>query len=292
MDGRRTQYLDKPFQYGMHACGFVHDIMFNNSLEALEYWHSRGVSVFEVDVDDTGEGKFVACHNFCRETFFKMEIEDIPERCTCEWFKEQKLYKKTTGGLTPMTLEDLIGLLKKYPDLLLMIDPKVYSCEETETLLGEIQKFTERFHVDGKRIIFETYNEDMIRATRRHSGLAQWQYCVDDEMQMGTSEAIRAWDMDALIGYLKENEIWILSYPWKFAVERLDRMKRFQEEGFVMFSKTRNDILADLLQRAGVNVNIIDHLVTPEQRIMLEGYQQEYAQKYEAQIRRIFDECE
>lgn len=288
MKNEKVQYLGVDFQYGMHACGFIHEIMFTNSLESLKYWYSRGVKIFEVDIDNAGNGEFVACHNFTKETFLKMEIEDIPKECTCEWFEKQKLYPKTTEGLTPMTLKKLFELLCEHSDMLLMIDPKVYSYAETCLLLDKMNGYIDEFGVDGKRIIFETYNEDMIWATREYPGMMQYQHCVDDEMQMGTSEKIRSWDLEVLIKFLKESDIHIVSYPWKFAVENLERVKRLHEEGFIIFSKTRNDIFSDLVKRAGINVNIIDYLVTDAQREALAGYREEYCKRYANQIEKVF----
>lgn len=288
MGNNNVSYISDNFQYGMHACGFIHDLMFTNSLESLKYWYSHGIKIFEIDIDDTGNGEFVACHNFSKETFKKMEIENIPDQCTYEWFKLQKLYKKTTDGLTPMTLKNLFELLMDYPDMLFMIDPKVYSYPETYALLAKMKYYITQFNVDGNRIIFETYNEDMIQATDYFQGIMQYQYCIDDEMQMGTSEKIRAWDLDILIKYLKEREIWILSYPWKFAVESLEKLKKLHDEGFIIFSKTRNDILSDLLKQAGITVNIIDYLVTTEQHEMLKSYFEEYSSKYAGKIKQIF----
>ena len=120
--------------------------------------------------------------------------------------------------------------------------------------------------------------------------MVQYQYCVDDEIQMGTSEKMRKWELDKIIEFLKENDIEIVSYPWKFAVENLEKVKRLNEERFVIFSKTKNNILADLLKKAGVNVNLIDYLVTDEQREELQIYKNEYFEKYKDKIDWIFGE--
>lgn len=287
MDKKDIPYLENEFQFGMHACGAICGITFTNSLESLKYWYNRGIRLFEVDIDGVGNGEFVACHDFTKETFHKMEIEDMPPENAYEWFKKQKLYKNTTQGLTPMTLENIFELLCSHTDILFMFDPKIYSYNEICLLLSKTKYYIKRFGVDGKKIIFELYNDDMIMAAKGFKGMVQYQYCVDDEMQMGTSEKMRKWELDKTIEFLKENDIEIVSYPWKFAVENLEKVKRLKEEKFVIFSKTKNNILADLLKKAGVNVNLIDYLVTDEQREELQIYKNEYFDKYKDKIDRI-----
>lgn len=276
------------FQYGMHACGSIYDLMFTNSLESLTYWYSQGIRLFEIDIDYAGNDEFVACHNFTRETFEKMEIDDIPEKCTAEWFQQQKLYKKSTAGLTPMTLKDVFAQMQKRADMLVMIDPKVYSHQETIVLLDKIKQMELEFGINKERIVFELYNKDMISAANCFPNTAQFQYCVDDEMEMGSSREMGDWDINCLIDYLNKNNIWILSYPWKLAVENLAVLRKFYEAGFVVFSKTRNDIFSELLRQAGVRINLIDHLVTQQQREELQSYKKDYYKKYKAKIDNVF----
>lgn len=276
-------------QYCMHACGSIQGLTFTNALEALEYWYANGIKMFEADIDDAGNGKFVACHDFKKETFKEMEIEKLPERCTYEWFQEQKLFGKTTSGLTPMTLEDIFQLLVKYQDISIMIDPKVYSYNEICILLDTVKCCMEQFQIDGRRIVFETYTEDMILATGKYDGMIQYQFCIEDERQTTDSDRIRKWDLSRLIGFLKKNNIRIISYPWKYAVENLERLKILGDEGFFIFSRTKNDILAELLRKSGVNVNIVDYLVTDEQRERLQSYKKEYYEKYKERIDMMFE---
>lgn len=275
-------------QYCMHACGSIYNLTFTNALEALEYWYANGIKMFEVDIDDAGNQKFVACHDFKKDTFDKMEIEKLPEQCTYEWFQEQKLFAKTTNGLTPMTLEDLFQLLAKYQDISFMIDPKVYSCDKVCSLLDAIKYYIVQYKIDGRRIIFETYTENMIWAIRKYKGLIQYQFCIEDERQTEESDKIRKWELDRVIEFLKENDIWIISYPWKYAVENLEKLKLLVDENFLIFSRTKNDILSHLLKKACISVNIIDYLVTDVQRKELKKYKENYFMEYESKIDRVF----
>lgn len=286
----RDKLLEKDFQFGMHAGGMINGIMFTNSLEALKYWLSHGIKIFELDIDVTQDGDYVACHNFNKDVLGKMEIENIPEICTKEWFLNQKLYAESTSGLTTMDLQKVIELLHLYRDICIMIDPKMYSYSAYYSLLKKLQLLINKYKVDGSRIIVETYNFDMIQATKEFRDIFQFQYCVDDEIQMGNSEQMRKLPIEKQIEILKKYDIKIVSYPWKFAVEKLEIIKKLKEEGFILFSKTRNDIFCDLLKLAGVNVNLIDHLVTEEQKSLLLDYKEKYYEQYEEKIKEIFKE--
>ncbi len=281
--------LSETFIYGMHACGFAHDIMFTNCLEAVNHWYNKGVRLFEIDVDQADDGVFVACHDFGISTFAKMEIEDIPLQCTSEWFLNQKLYARSTGGLSPMSLEDVFEIMRGRTDMMIMIDPKKYSYKSTSRLLETIQLYLKKYDVYGRRVFFETYNADMIEASKGYRNIMQLQYCIDDEMEMGSSSVTRKWEIEKMITYLLGNGITIVSYPWKLAVENLETIKKYKDRGFTLFSKTRNDILADFLQQCGVNVNLIDYLAEGKQRKELQSYRAEYERRYGDVIREVFD---
>ena len=272
----------------MHACGMYNGTMFTNSLEAFEYWWKKGIKLFEIDIDRTDDGEYVACHDFCYSTFKKMEIDDIPSICSREWFLNQKIFSKTTEGLTTMDLERIFELLRLHKDMSVMIDPKVYSYSLCCELLGKIRVLIEEYNINKNQVIFETYNMDMIQATKKFHEMLQYQHCIDDEIQMGTSAQIRELPVQEQINILKQNEIKIISYPWKFMVERLDILKTLREEEFVIFSKTRNNIFSELLIQAEVSVNLIDHLVTDIQRIELSDYKKEYFKKYAEEINVYF----
>ena len=80
MQNKNELFFRNEFTFCMHACGLIYGLMFTNSLEALLYWYSKGIRMFEIDIDYAGDEKFVACHSFSRESFINMEITNIP-RC-------------------------------------------------------------------------------------------------------------------------------------------------------------------------------------------------------------------
>jgi hypothetical protein len=128
----------------------------------------------------------------------------------------------------------------------------------------------------------------MLNDTKELNSDIALQYCIDDEMQMGNSAVIRKMPIEDVIKWLNDNEIIIVSYPWKFAVENLEIMKKIKDANLLVFSKTRNDIFAPLLQKCGVNVNLVDYLVTENQKKDLEDYKKEYFSKYWDKAEKIF----
>ncbi|MDD6628162.1 MAG: hypothetical protein PUF03_07925 [Lachnospiraceae bacterium] len=276
------------FTFGVHALGAINGITFTNSLDAFLLWYKNGIKMFEVDIERTDDGEYVACHIFKKNIFEQMELSNVPSVCTKEWFLEQKLYPKSTSGLNTLDLEGLFKLLRQYSDCMIMIDPKVYSYDLTKELLVKIEGYINEYNIDGKRIVFELYNRDMIEAISQFENMVQFQYCIDDEIQMGTSSEIRALPLEVQLEILRQNEIHIISYPWKFAVERLEVLKKLKEEHFVIFSKTKNNIFSELLKKAGVNVNLVDYLINEQEEQDLQVYKADYYAKYEAKIVDIF----
>lgn len=278
----------KGFQFGVHACGAIEGITFTNSLEAFLLWYEKGIRIFEIDIERTDDGEYVACHIFSKEIFEQMEFTEIPSVCTRDWFLAQKLYTKSTEGLRTMDLESIFSLLKSHGDIMIMIDPKVYSYQLVTELLEKVHDNIEKYEVDGKRIVFELYNQDMIKAIQSFQDMVQFQYCIDDEMQMGTSKEMRELSFETQLEILRDYNIRIISYPWKCAVENLEVLKHLKEEQYIIFSKTKNNIFSELLEKAGVNVNLVDYLVSKEQAEELMDYKEEYYKKYAFQIEEIF----
>lgn len=272
----------------MHACGAIEGITFTNSLDAFLLWYERGIRFFEIDVARTNDGEYVACHDFNDEVFGKMEINDIPPVCTRDWFLSQRLYMKSTEGLRTMDLESIFSLLKSHGDIMIMIDPKVYLNQLVTELLEKVHDNIEKYEVDGKRIVFELYNQDMIKAIQPFQDMVQFQYCIDDGMQMGTGKEIRKLSLETQLEILRDYSIHIISYPWKCAVENLGFLKRLKEDQYIIFSKTKNNIFSELLEKAGVNVNLVDYLVSEEQAEELMDYKEEYYKKYASQIEAVF----
>lgn len=277
-------------QMCMHAGGGIFGKMLTNSKEAYCYWHSKGYRNYEFDVCRTDDGKYVTSHDFSHEAFKRLGIDVIPDYCTHDWFINNELYTNEDLALHAFSLDDILGkLLNKEIDIL-MIDPKDFTFEGTCLLLSYIHKFLSSTQTPVKeRLIIETYNLDMLKATVLYPDLATYQYCVDDDIQQGNSSDMRKLPPEELFTLLSKYNIKTISYPWKQAVENLYLLKDFISCDFTVFSRTRNDILSSLLQHSGVSYNIVDFIVDDEQKKELHKYKEDYFRKYEKQIYNVFN---
>jgi len=282
--------LNRKKHYLMHGGGEIFGKMVTNTKEAFKYWYAKGYENFEFDISRTDDSKYVTCHDFTKEAFLRLGIKDIPFKCTQEWFLHQELYTNENLSLHSFSLEEILNKVINNEIKILMIDPKDFTFDGTLHLLRFIYDFIFMKECSSlkDKLVIEMYNQDMLNATVDFQSLATYQYCVDDDIQQGNSYYLRTLPFDELISILQKYHIEAVSYPWKLAVENLQQYKKFVDCGFDIFSRTRNDIFSSLLIKSGVKFNIVDHIVTEEQRLLLEDYKKTYYKTHEDKILSIF----
>lgn len=287
----RSDYvnIDNGFFLGMHALGAVGDIMYPNAREGLLYWYDKGVKVFEVDVSPTDDGKYVAYHDFNKEGFLKHGIQKVPDYCTEKWFLDQRLYTEQTElGLTPISLDEILDFLIKERDGVLMVDPKPTDEESNAQLWKYLNDYISDNDIDGRRIVYEIYDENMLRGTKTTKSDIRLQFCIYDAVEIGESYQIRKRPFLEIVDWMEENNIKVVSFPWQVAVEKLDKLKYLKDKGYIVFSRTRNDIFSELLIKSGINVNLVDYVCTEQQREELKEYKKNYMMKYSNVVNDIF----
>jgi len=147
-------------KYIAHAFGGIEEYTYTNSLEAFQENYDKGHRVFEVDFNFTGDGKLVAVHDWNR--VYKMigkAQENNDKQLTSKEFLSAKFY----GKYTPLSFEDVLLLMKKYPDIYIVTDTKYtkepYITQQFEYMVDAAQK------IDSKlleRVIPQIYNEEML----------------------------------------------------------------------------------------------------------------------------------
>lgn len=118
-----------------HAMGIVDGIKFTNSLEAFEAGYERGIKVFECDITKDKNDVFYLCHGRTPlRNIFKVKgdswyrimknefntLDEIGFPVSFEQYAKEKVY----GKYTPLTIEDLIGLMDSHPDISIIVDAK------------------------------------------------------------------------------------------------------------------------------------------------------------------------
>ncbi|MCZ8522509.1 MULTISPECIES: phosphatidylinositol-specific phospholipase C/glycerophosphodiester phosphodiesterase family protein [Paenibacillus] len=150
-----------------HAMGGIDGVDYTNSLEAFQENYAKGQRVFEADFTLTEDGQLAARHDWLPYLAdkFKQDIpaekRDVP--LTMSEFKSYPILRK----YTPLSIDDVASLLKRYPDVYLVTDTK-----ETDPALVQ-QQFTLIRNavnkVDPKlinRIVPELYTPSMIQQAR------------------------------------------------------------------------------------------------------------------------------
>lgn len=139
--GQENLNLDKEHII-MHALGGVGGEDYTNSLEAFELNYRRGRRLFEVDLVFTSDNQLVARHDF-------------PLKITSDEFLEQKI----NGIYTPLSFENILDLMDKYPDVIIITDTK----DDFGKSFDEIMKQAEsRDPLLFERIVPQVYNEENI----------------------------------------------------------------------------------------------------------------------------------
>lgn len=244
--------LKQGFHYAMHGGGAYKGLRQTNTLEAIEYWYRKGVRIFELDMAQTSDGDYVAlAHSLNRKDLRRVEVFDLPNKCTKEWFMKQRLFSISIhGGLTPLSLESIVNLLKDKQDIIVMFD-----------LFGLFKKneaahFTERlYELIGdfpfwQRILIEAYNTDMVEGIHTASLESNVILSVRSELNADKPYA------SSLLQLMAEN-IHFISYPWHFYKYYPKEISQYTEAGIVVFSRTKSNIGSCRLRNKGITVNLV-----------------------------------
>jgi len=245
--------LKSDFHIAMHAMGSYHKLRYTNSREAFLSWYAKGIRVFEVDLAEAEDGQFVCItHHMAYRDLKRVGISVVPDHLTSEWFLHQKLFPYMRNGLTPLSLKDLIDLLKQYVDVILMLD--LFGQFESR-ILENFSRCLNHF-VEGdtsviNRLLIETYNEEMTAVFLKQIPGVHIIYGIDD-LAAGVGNAAVS------IGRMKEIGIEFVSFPWHYTVKYPGRLKELVENGLTVFSKTMDNRKEDTLRNAGVRVLLLD----------------------------------
>lgn len=237
--------------YAMHGCGAYKGLRQTNTKEAVEYWYSKGVRIMEIDIAETDDKDYVALAHYLRKRDLeRVELFDIPEIKTKDWFTSQKLFSISTSGLTALCLDTIIQLLKEYKNLHVMFDLYgLFSFQQAETFAEVFKEKTSDRGIKD-RVLLEAYSKEMVDGIRNVDADINIIYCVRYEKNLLDAECIS-------VDYLKLNNIGYISYPWYITKYHKSEIEQYSSAGVVVYSRTKSNIKNNQLVKAGVTVNIV-----------------------------------
>lgn len=148
-------------EYNAHALGNYHGYAYLNCKEALEHSYKTGFRFFEVDIQRTSDGHFVAYHLWTKADADRMQVPFVPSNPVPD-LKTFLNYRYLTNafpeGLTPLTLENIFDFMKKHSDITVMFDflAGYVERDNPELMQSFASKFTDKEIIN--RSVIETYS--------------------------------------------------------------------------------------------------------------------------------------
>ena len=213
-----------------HALGSLDGLTYLNSRESFINFYDKGCRLFEVDLTKTSDGVWVCRHNW-KEPLGQWDGEER-RVLSSEEFLNTPIY----GKYTPMTFEDLLKLLKEYPDAFVMVDSKQYSVRNYQRTLEDYAQYREIAINAGieetlGQIIPEIYNSAMFSGTAQLYKFPSYIYSLWQEYSVEELNDIADFCQTSHIG-----AVTIYCDYWSEEIQKI-----FDEREILVYIYTVND---------------------------------------------------
>ena len=213
-----------------HALGSLDGLTYLNSRESFINFYDKGCRLFEVDLTKTSDGVWVCRHNW-KEPLGQWDGEER-KVLSSEEFLNTPIYRK----YTPMTFEDLLKLLKEYPDAFVMVDSKQYSVRNYQRTLEDYAQYREIAINAGieetlGQIIPEIYNSAMFSGTAQLYKFPSYIYSLWQEYSVEELNDIADFCQTSHIG-----AVTIYCDYWSEEIQKI-----FDEREILVYIYTVND---------------------------------------------------
>lgn len=213
-----------------HALGSLDGLTYLNSRESFINFYDKGCRLFEVDLTKTSDGVWVCRHNW-KEPLGQWDGEER-KVLSSEEFLNTPIY----GKYTPMTFEDLLKLLKEYPDAFVMVDSKQYSVRNYQRTLEDYAQYREIAINAGieetlGQIIPEIYNSAMFSGTAQLYKFPSYIYSLWQEYSVEELNDIADFCQTSHIG-----AVTIYCDYWSEEIQKI-----FDEREILVYIYTVND---------------------------------------------------
>jgi glycerophosphoryl diester phosphodiesterase len=142
-------YLKDVQRFIAHAGGSINGHVYTNCKEALDENYKKGFRLFELDILETSDGKFVAAHDW--EYWKKISAYSGPVPVNEELFKAQKIL----GKYTAIGLKEINQWFYEHPDAILVTDK-----------VSKPKEFSEVF-IDKKRLMMEVFSMNAFQQAKK-----------------------------------------------------------------------------------------------------------------------------
>lgn len=231
-----------------HGMGGIADKQVTNSLEAFESSYAKGYRVFEVDLALTSDGKLVARHDWNPGTYAYLgQTAADPNKVLSESeFKALKIH----GAYTPLTIDDIVRLMKAHPDIWIITDTKSRKPEEVQAAMKDIVKAVFPDTQLADRFIIQIYDQPMLASVRSVYGFKNIVY---------TLYQLKRGPIDPELDFAEANGIEVIAMPessWSPGFTRLIAARGLRSAVY----STNDPVVARCYRESGVSLIYSDFL--------------------------------
>lgn len=231
-----------------HSFGAVNGDTYTGSWEAFEENYAQGRRVVEVDIILTSDNKCVLKHEWDTPVQEGISEKNIPDEKTF-------LDAKIDGKYTPMSFEQLCGLMVEYPDLWVVTDTKYTQEDEIRRqfdAMTDAIKNTERdMHSDIlDRFIVQVYNEQMYELLNREYAFKTYIFTMYKRFYTDDTVGI----FREVCRYCVNNGIEVMAIKHRRFLKYSEEIQQIADTyGIKLYVYTVNDLeAADELMDAGI----------------------------------------
>lgn len=192
-------------RYIAHAGGEVNGVKSTNSLEALNQNYKKGFRMFELDIVETSDGKYVAAHDWGMWSRFMEYDGELP--VSHAKFMSKKIY----GDYTTMDMKSINKWFSEHPDATLITDK-----------VNDPIRFANEF-IDKDRLIMELFSL----------------MSVEEASKNGINVIISQKPFNAIVGdklsYLKINNVKHVAISRRIIERKAKLMLQLQKHGIRVY---------------------------------------------------------
>ena len=234
-----------------HALGNYKGIAYTNSFEAFESSYKKGFRQFEVELMLTNDNKVILFHGYNKGVYKKLNIP--VKTFSYEDFMSGKITKIISKDITPLNLNDFIELMNKYKNIQVMLH--IHSNNDSNITDFVIKEILNATNYDSKildRLLIGINYSRELEVLNRYPQIKNILFYVREKNKRNGELK----DIEQIISYLKENNIRIVSMPYKAVMESPKEVKALRKNKIYIYSFTQNNVM-EILKMKMIGVHTI-----------------------------------